>query len=126
MVRLYGPAVLDARGATIAFNLLTPAGTPMPFAPVERRAADQGVAIRGGCFCNPGASEAAFGLRGPEVARCLAATSRHFTAARFARCLGPDRPVGALRISLGYPTIAADLDRALVLIHDIATDREAA
>jgi len=126
MVQLYGPADLDARGATITFNLLTPAGMPVPFAAVERRAADGGMAIRGGCFCNPGASEAAFGFRGTEVARCLAATKDDFSVARFARCMGPDRPVGALRISLGYPTIAADLDRAIDLIQSFAADRAAA
>ena len=126
MVRLYGAQDLHDRGATFAFNLLREDGSPLPFAAVERRAFDRKVAIRGGCFCNPGASETAFGFRGDEVARCLAATRDDFSVARFARCLGPERPVGALRISLGYPTIAADLDRALDLLHEAASERAAA
>jgi selenocysteine lyase/cysteine desulfurase len=122
MIQLYGPDSVHERGATIAFNLLGPDGAPIPYAAVERRAAERGIAIRGGCFCNPGASEAAFGFRGPDVARCLAATGKDFTVAGFARCMGPDRPVGALRISLGYPSIAADLERAIELLHSFAED----
>jgi selenocysteine lyase/cysteine desulfurase len=126
MVQLYGPETQLERGATIAFNLLGADGALVPYAAVERRAAERGIAIRGGCFCNPGASEAAFRFHGPEVARCLDATRGDFSVASFARCLGPDRPVGALRISLGYPNVAADLDRALDLIHSFAADRAAA
>jgi selenocysteine lyase/cysteine desulfurase len=126
MVRLYGAGNPRDRGATFAFNLLREDGTPLPYEAVERRAFERGVAIRGGCFCNPGASEAAFGLRGAEVARCLAATRDDFSVARFARCMGPERAVGAVRISLGYPNVAADLDRALDLIHSFAADRAAA
>ena len=126
MVHLYGPHDLTKRGATIAFNLRAPDGSPLPFIEVERRARNHKVAIRGGCFCNPGASEVAFGFRGAEVARCLAATRNDFSVARFARCLGPERPVGALRISLGYPTVAADLQRALEMVHALAGERAAA
>ena len=126
MVHIHGPSDLTGRGPTVAFNLLASDETPLPFMDVERRARDHKVAIRGGCFCNPGASEAAFGLRGAEVARCLAATQGDFSVARFARCLGPERPVGALRISLGYPTVAADLQRALEMIHAVAGVRAAA
>jgi len=126
MVQLYGPETLRDRGATVAFNLRAADGALVPYAAVERRAAEWGIAIRGGCFCNPGASEAAFGFRGADVARCLDATSEDFSVAAFARCLGPDRPVGALRISLGYPNIAADLDRALGLIQSFAAERAAA
>lgn len=126
LLQLYGPDNMEERGATIAFNLLAPDGTPLPFAAVERRARELGLAIRGGCFCNPGASEVAFGFHGRDVERCLAATGEDFSVAGFARCMGTDRPVGALRISLGYPNIAADLNRALELIHSFAANRAAA
>jgi len=126
VVRLYGPLDLQDRGATVAFNVVTPDGRPVPFAAVERRARRLGVALRGGCFCNPGASEAAFGFRGADVERCLGAVRTDFSVARFASCLGPDQAVGALRISLGYPTVAADLDRAVGLVHSFAADRAVA
>lgn len=126
MIEIYGPAEVAERGATIAFNLLGPDARPVPYPLVERRAGERGVAIRGGCFCNPGASEAAFGFHGEEVARCLAATARGFSVARFAQCLGADRPVGALRISIGYPTVERDLARALDLIQSFAAERAAA
>jgi len=126
VVQLYGPPGLEDRGATVAFNVLTLEGRPVPFAAVERQARSLGVALRGGCFCNPGASEAAFGFRGADVQRCLAAVGTDFSVGRFARCMGPDRAVGALRISLGYPTVAADLDRAVGLVHSFAVGRAVA
>jgi selenocysteine lyase/cysteine desulfurase len=125
MVLLHGPAELCDRGATFAFNLLRPDGRPIPYGEVEQRARAHKLALRGGCFCNPGASEAAFGFRGAEVARCLAATAEGFSVERFARCLGPERPVGALRISLGYPNVSADLHRALELIHEAVSESAA-
>jgi selenocysteine lyase/cysteine desulfurase len=57
----------------------------LPFRDVEATARGRGLAIRGGCFWNPGAAEYCFG----------------------------DVAVGALRASIGVPTTVADLDRLL-------------
>ena len=92
------------------------------FSPVDDRVVDyesieqaatraRGIAIRGGCFCNPGAAEHAFGLSAAQTAACLDA---EFSVARFRSCLG-GLPVGALRASIGPPTTPADLDRLLAL-----------
>jgi selenocysteine lyase/cysteine desulfurase len=120
LVQLYGPQALDGRGATLAFNLLAPDGLPIPYVAVEARARDFGVALRGGCFCNPGASEAAFGLAAADMAACLAETGADFSIPRLAACLGPAQPIGALRISLGCPTSERDLDRAADLVASFA------
>lgn len=56
LVRVYGPRGAIHRGGTVAFNVLTRDGRPVPYTEVERRARDEGVAIRSGCFCNPGAA----------------------------------------------------------------------
>ncbi|MET3663441.1 aminotransferase class V-fold PLP-dependent enzyme [Caulobacter sp. 1776] len=119
LTRLYGPRDLEARGGTVAFNLLRPDGGVIPYGEVERRARDHGVAIRGGCFCNPGAAEAAFGLDRPEAARCLDQLDGRFSVEAFRTCLdglGEGAAVGALRLSVGAPTTFGDLDRALALI----------
>jgi len=84
---------------------------------VEGRARDAGVAIRGGCFCNPGAAEHAFGFDARRASDCLAATAeRGFTIDRFAQCLGGDTAVGAIRASIGVANNDRDIDRALEMI----------
>ena len=50
---MYGPRTTHGCGATVAFNLMSSDGTPIPFARVVERARNEGVSLRGGCFCNP-------------------------------------------------------------------------
>jgi selenocysteine lyase/cysteine desulfurase len=118
LVRLYGPPDLRERGATVALNLSDPRGQAIPYTAVEARARDAGVALRGGCFCNPGAAEAAFALSAPSLAACLAAAGAEVSPARIAACLG--RPVGAVRLSLGLATNHTDVDRALDVLTSFA------
>jgi selenocysteine lyase/cysteine desulfurase len=67
MVRLYGPATASARGGTVAFNFLDPAGRIVDERAVGRDASAAGISLRTGCFCNPGAGEWAFGLSRRDV-----------------------------------------------------------
>jgi molybdenum cofactor sulfurtransferase len=62
-------SALAGQGPTVAFNMLRPAGASaiVPHAAVEQALALRGVALRGGCFCNPGACAAALGLRADDV-----------------------------------------------------------
>ncbi|HZX25855.1 MAG TPA: aminotransferase class V-fold PLP-dependent enzyme, partial [Telluria sp.] len=115
-IQLYGPRELSGRGATVAFNLLAPDGRCVPYALVEEHARRARVAIRGGCFCNPGAGERAFGFAQRGVASCLRRLQDNFTHARLQQCLGQDATVGALRMSLGLPSNEADVDRLLAFI----------
>lgn len=87
--RVYGPTSRYERGATVAFNLLNARAEVIPFAAVQECAARARVSVRGGCFCNPGASEAAFGV----------------TA----------EPVGAIRASFGAPSNVRDVQRLLAV-----------
>ncbi|HEU4456628.1 MAG TPA: aminotransferase class V-fold PLP-dependent enzyme, partial [Longimicrobium sp.] len=77
LVRLHGPADLRGRGGTVAFNLLDAAGGVVDYRVVEAAARDAGISLRGGCFCNPGAAEHAFGFGAEASARCFAAALRH-------------------------------------------------
>lgn len=113
-VRLYGPRNACARGGTIAFNVCDRNGSPIPFAEIEARANEAGIALRGGCFCNPGASEAAFGFDAATLRRCLAALGDGFTPARLAECTG--RAAGALRVSVGMANDERDVERLLALL----------
>ena len=114
MVRILGPHDLRERGAIVAFNLLDRDGTTIPYESVELRASSAGLCLRGGCFCNPGAAEAAFGLDTGAVERCLDALGDDFAPECFRECLGS--PVGALRASFGLATRRSDLRRALEVI----------
>jgi selenocysteine lyase/cysteine desulfurase len=115
VVQVYGPKGMANRGGTIAFNVLRYDGTTVPFADVEARARDAGVSLRGGCFCNPGAAEAAFEFPPAETARCFREVSE-FSIEKFSRCLGPGVAVGAVRASIGIPTNLRDIDRALDVV----------
>lgn len=112
-VRMYGPRDLDHRGGTVAFNV-----DGVPCWEVEARARETAVSLRGGCFCNPGASEAAFRLRASEIEACLSAMGESFTPARFAECAG--KAVGAVRLSIGLANNEADIDRALEVVSSFA------
>lgn len=114
-VQLYGPRNLEDRGGTVAFNLLRADGQVVAYEAVERAARGHGVAIRGGCFCNPGAAEKAFGFDELPLAASLDALEGRFSIPALRDRLG-GVAVGALRLSVGAPTIDADLDRALRFI----------
>lgn len=116
LVRIYGPETLEARGGTIAFNVLRPDGSTLPYQQVEDAARASGVAIRGGCFCNPGAAERAFEFANHDIAGCLDQLGSGFTIPRLQDRLGPHVTVGALRASIGAPTNEQDIDRAINFI----------
>jgi selenocysteine lyase/cysteine desulfurase len=116
MIALYGPRDMAARGATVAFNVLDREGHCLPYALVEERARQSHVAIRGGCFCNPGAGEQALGLHRFDIGACLDRLGGNFSHARLQACLGPGAAVGALRLSLGLPSNAADVDSLLAVL----------
>jgi hypothetical protein len=83
----------------------------------EARAREALVSVRGGCFCNPGAAEYAFGFRPAKTAACFAAAQDRgtFSLDRFAHCMN-GRPVGAVRMSVGLATNEADMRRGVNVV----------
>jgi selenocysteine lyase/cysteine desulfurase len=119
LVRIYGGEC--DRGGTIAFNVLDSCGRAIPFARVVHRARDEGVSLRGGCFCNPGAAEAALEFPFEGSRKCFARAAHDgFSIEKLSACLGRDTAVGAVRASIGMPTNTRDLDRALSVIRSFA------
>jgi len=112
LVELYGPASMNGRGATLAFNVLDRHGRVIAHERVVRAAAAQNISLRGGCFCNPGAAEAAFGYTPERVRHCVDGMRNGFTQAAFAACMAGS-PAGAVRASLGLASNDADVDRFL-------------
>jgi molybdenum cofactor sulfurtransferase len=118
MVRLYGPSDAVDRGGTIPFNVLDRTGGLLDFWDVEQRASTRGVSIRTGCFCNPGASEAARGITAEEMDRVFA-LDHHPTVDDLRRLL-PGKALGAIRASVGIVTTERDGRRLLDLIDELA------
>ena len=117
MVRIYGPGAGPSRGGTVAFNVLDRCGRVIPYQRVERWALANRVSVRGGCFCNPGVAERAFGFPAEQSAACLDRARREgFSIEKFTECLGGDVAVGAVRASLGIASNERDLARLIEVV----------
>jgi selenocysteine lyase/cysteine desulfurase len=120
LVRVYGPRDRYDCGGTVAFNLLDERGVAVPYELVEERARRAGVSVRGGCFCNPGASERAFGFAPELTAACIAETRRAgWSLQRFAQRMrecGGGHAIGAIRASLGIASNEADVARLVEVV----------
>jgi selenocysteine lyase/cysteine desulfurase len=111
VVKIYGPRTLTERGGTVAFNVQDPNGEEVDFKVVEQHASEANISIRTGCFCNPGAAEAAFDYEQEDTYACFyTLTPEGFTLQQFSACLD-DQPVGAVRASLGIASNEADVRR---------------
>ena len=121
LVEVYGPRTTELRGGTVAFNVLDADGRCIPYGVVEHAASERNISLRGGCFCNPGAAEAALDLPPEETRRCFEdAPPGSFSLRGLADCLGGEGAVGALRASLGIATNEADLDRLDAFLGELA------
>ncbi len=118
LVRLYGPTDDLERGATIAFNVLDPRGGVVDYWKVEAQAAERRISIRSGCFCNPGASEAARGVTAAEMEGVFAMGGN--PGVEDHRTLHAERALGAVRVSVGIATTERDVSRFVELVQDLA------
>ena len=121
LIELYGPANTIERGGTIAFNVRAADGRIIDFESVIDAAAGLNISLRGGCFCNPGASERAFGYTAEQIDRALARVSANFSYPALRGSLG-DCPVGAVRASLGYASTERDVLALLAFLSSFPTN----
>jgi molybdenum cofactor sulfurtransferase len=106
--RVYGPTTWERRGGTISFNFLHPDGRTVDERFVDVVAAEHGISVRTGCFCNSGAGETAFSISKDTL-----------IGAEFADGMILDDYIelvgmptgGAVRVSLGLATNFADVYR---------------
>lgn len=114
LVRVYGPTDLFLRGGTIALNFYDSDGELVDYRRVEPLAMREKISFRTGCFCNPGADEAAHGLGREEIEEAFRDSARmtfeHFLSV--IKHAGGETP-GAIRISVGLATNFADVFRFL-------------
>jgi selenocysteine lyase/cysteine desulfurase len=120
MVLVYGPTDTRDRGGTVAFNFLDPAGTLIDERLVARESTAGGFSLRTGCFCNPGAGEAAFDI----TRRMLRRSSRWGprTVDEYLDLIGLPTG-GAVRVSLGCVSTFADVQRFLEFCEETYRDR---
>lgn len=116
MVRVYGPISTASRGGTVTFNLYDPDGHLLDYRRVEELAADRAISLRTGCFCNPGAGEAAEHLTESDM--LAAAADGDMTLPRFLRVIEhrSGKSAGAIRVSFGLASNFADASCVLAFI----------
>ncbi|MFI6643012.1 aminotransferase class V-fold PLP-dependent enzyme [Streptomyces sp. NPDC050504] len=121
MVRVYGPGSGEAaRGGTVALNVLGADGRIVDERIVARESGGRGISLRTGCFCNPGAGEAAFGL--PLRRLRAAAREEAGSLEEYLELLGLPS-AGAVRVSLGPASQPRDVDVFLAFVRDTYRDR---
>jgi molybdenum cofactor sulfurtransferase len=114
MVRLYGPASTTMRGGTVTMNFYDPDGHLLDYRRIDELAGLEGISLRTGCFCNPGAGEAAEGLTEDDM-RAAMAEGADITLPRFLQVMQHrgGKSAGAIRVSLGLVSNLADVERFL-------------
>ncbi len=114
MVRIYGPASTQDRGGTVTMNFYDPVGRLLDYRRIEELAGLQGISLRTGCFCNPGAGETAEDLTEDDM-QAARAEGDDISLPRFVRMLQQrgGKSAGAIRVSLGLASNFADVERFL-------------
>jgi molybdenum cofactor sulfurtransferase len=122
LIRLYGPTTTEMRGATITINFFDPDNKLISFQQVESEANEYKISLRTGCFCNPGAGEAANNLTAEDMKRCFISDER-MTFQQFILVMD-GKASGAVRVSLGIASNFADVYRFIQFAKTFL-DREA-
>jgi selenocysteine lyase/cysteine desulfurase len=119
MVRIYGPATMTMRGATLTMNFYDPDGHLIDYRRVEELATERHISLRTGCFCNPGVGEAAEGLT--EADMRAAVESGATTLPRFVQMMQQrgGKSAGAVRVSFGLVSSIDDAARFLQFAEEL-------
>jgi molybdenum cofactor sulfurtransferase len=112
MVRIYGPLTTAMRGPIVTMNVYDPDGHLLDYRRVEELASQQGISLRTGCFCNPGAGETAEGITDEDVVAALE-TATDLTLPRFLQVITHrgGKSAGAIRVSFGIASNFSDAQR---------------
>ncbi len=112
LVRIHGPHRSAERGGTVAFSMYDRDGRRIDDLRVEQLANRAGISLRTGCFCNPGAAEAAHRLGAEHMRQWFGrAESMSYLDLRDRIWIEQGRLPSAIRISVGVATNFADVYR---------------
>ncbi|KAH0481633.1 MAG: hypothetical protein KVP17_003763 [Porospora cf. gigantea B] len=103
-----------ASNGIIAFNLHRPDGSTVNFSQIEMMASHYNIHLRGGCFCNPGACQDFLELTTQELVESSETRQS---------CSDPHnafgKPLGAVRVSIGYLTTFEDVELFLDFLRGV-------
>jgi molybdenum cofactor sulfurtransferase len=117
VVQIHGPTHTVERGGTVAFSMHDRNGRPIDDLRVEELANRVNISLRTGCFCNPGAGEAAHQLAGEHMRKWFGrANPMTYLELRDRIRMEHDRFPSAIRISVGVATNFADAYRFLCFL----------
>jgi selenocysteine lyase/cysteine desulfurase len=113
MVRIYGPITTESRGGTIAMNFYDPEGHLLDYRRVEELAAEQGISLRTGCCCKPGAGVNDERNNDEDGRAALALDPQNMNLTRFLDLVTSrgGKSAGAIRVSFGLASNFADAHR---------------
>jgi selenocysteine lyase/cysteine desulfurase len=112
MIRIYGPTDSTLRGGTVTLNFYGPDERLLDYRRIEELANKEGISLRTGCFCNPGAGEIAESLTTEDM-RAGLKDGPDLNLPRFLQMIQHrgNKSAGAIRISVGLATNFADVYR---------------
>jgi molybdenum cofactor sulfurtransferase len=113
LARIFGPTTMEGRGGTVTFNLFDKNGKIIDHHFIESAAAAKNISLRTGCFCNPGAGEAALQISRSQLTACFAQhTEDRLSKDDLLACVDR-KSSGAIRVSIGLVTNFADVEAFL-------------
>jgi molybdenum cofactor sulfurtransferase len=117
LVRIYGPTSTASRGGTVTLNLYDPEGRLLDYRRVEELAGAEGISLRTGCFCNPGAGEIAEGLTEEDL-RAGFTMGSDLNLMSFVRMMQErgHKSAGSIRASIGLVTNFSDIWHFLAFV----------
>ncbi len=113
----FGPS--SAQGPILCFNLRRSDGSWVAPSEVAKLATMHGIHLRTGCVCNSGACHALLGVSGQQLQENVA---RGYSCGDGRDLMPNGRPMGAVRISFGYMSTAADAGKFVRLLVDYFCD----
>lgn len=119
LVKVYGSQTAQNRGGTVTFNLFDEKGSWIPHKLVEQKACAQNIALRSGCFCNPGAGEAALMTPEDVKLRWALIEQMYDRVPKFLEHVDTktDNPIfGMVRVSLGMASNFSDVFRVVQFV----------
>jgi selenocysteine lyase/cysteine desulfurase len=111
---------MKERGATITMNFYDPDGHLIDYRRVEELATERRISLRTGCFCNPGAGEAAEQLTEADMRAAMEAGT-DMNLSRFVQLMQTrgGKAAGAIRVSFGLVSNISDAARFLAFAEEL-------
>lgn len=121
VIQVLGPREPHAHGPTVAFRVLDPNGMAQDERLVIEEANDAGIVLRSGCFCNPGAGEAALGFAADRLSQAFQHAGAWHSIDELVEWMEIPT-LGVVRLSMGAMSNFADVEAAAAFLGTF-TDR---